>query len=250
MENQPLMRLRTMPYEEYLQTPEWIEKREQTLERDGHRCRVCNSREKLHVHHRTYARRGNEDLNDLTTLCETCHEEFHQRISQAEVIARTAGNLTPRVPKEVVDQRWEDHLIGILIQHPNVRPHVVGIVYEHDFAGTETRALYHLLLSLSGSDQTFEQVIPQSLLPAFQRAIQAIQKGALSDESALIKEAMQVIIHLRRQYLYRLNLDLKTHMQESATSGDHAALKQAQQQVQEIRQQLRVLNSTRSRSRG
>lgn len=77
-------RLRTMPYEQYLQTPEWRAKRDQALERDDYHCRACNGDEKLHVHHRTYERRGNEDLNDLTTLCEECHGRFHCKTNQAE----------------------------------------------------------------------------------------------------------------------------------------------------------------------
>jgi len=77
-------KLRTMPYEEYLQTSEWKEKRAQALERDNNCCRVCNSDERLHVHHRTYARRGNENLEDLTTLCEECHERFHRKTNQTE----------------------------------------------------------------------------------------------------------------------------------------------------------------------
>lgn len=77
-----LQDLRTMPYHEYLQTPEWDAKRQLILARDKHRCRVCNSTEQLNVHHRTYERRGNEDLDDLTTLCQPCHEYFHNRKEQ------------------------------------------------------------------------------------------------------------------------------------------------------------------------
>lgn len=88
MTNQPtpqrLAELRTMPYEEYLQTPEWRQKRELALERDNYCCRVCNSDERLHVHHRTYVRRGNENLEDLTTLCEECHERYHRKTNQTE----------------------------------------------------------------------------------------------------------------------------------------------------------------------
>lgn len=79
-----IQELRTMPYEEYLQTPEWRKKRELALQRDNNCCRVCNSDERLHVHHRTYVRRGNEDMEDLTTLCEECHERFHRKTNQTE----------------------------------------------------------------------------------------------------------------------------------------------------------------------
>lgn len=77
MDEQRIQELRTMPYQEYLQTPEWAAKRKLTLERDGYRCRVCNSEQQLRAHHRTYERRGNEDLDDLTTLCQPCHDRFH-----------------------------------------------------------------------------------------------------------------------------------------------------------------------------
>ncbi len=79
LSDQRIQELKSMPYPEYLQTPEWAKKRQQILERDGGRCRICDSSESLNVHHRTYERRGNEDLNDLTTLCRRCHEHFHQR---------------------------------------------------------------------------------------------------------------------------------------------------------------------------
>jgi replicative DNA helicase len=89
MDQQRIKELMSMPYQEYLQTEEWAQKREQVLARDGHRCRLCDSSEKLHVHHRTYARRGNEDLDDLTTLCEQHHEQFHQRVKQED--SETSG---------------------------------------------------------------------------------------------------------------------------------------------------------------
>jgi hypothetical protein len=69
--------LAAMPYEEYLRTPEWQERRQAALQRAGHRCQVCNSPHQLEVHHRTYDRRGHEDDADLTVLCERHHEMFH-----------------------------------------------------------------------------------------------------------------------------------------------------------------------------
>jgi hypothetical protein len=70
--------LETMPYREYLETPEWAGKRVEALVRDGWRCRVCNSSRSLVVHHRSYARRGHERVQDLTVLCWQCHELFHE----------------------------------------------------------------------------------------------------------------------------------------------------------------------------
>jgi hypothetical protein len=67
-----------MPYNEYLQTPEWQEKRAEARARAGGRCQVCNSLGPLDVHHRTYERRGAERESDLIVLCRNCHELFHR----------------------------------------------------------------------------------------------------------------------------------------------------------------------------
>jgi hypothetical protein len=65
-------------------TPEWMERRALAIERAGNRCQVCYSGEDLNVHHRTYERRGNEDPEDLTVLCQQCHTWFHRRMREHE----------------------------------------------------------------------------------------------------------------------------------------------------------------------
>lgn len=79
-----IAQLRSMPYAEYLQTAEWKEKRDFVLGFACHRCQVCNSPKNLHVHHRTYERRGDEDLDDLIALCKTCHELYHRKSNAKE----------------------------------------------------------------------------------------------------------------------------------------------------------------------
>jgi hypothetical protein len=69
--------LAAMPYADYLLTPEWQERRQAALDRAGRRCQVCNTPRRLHVHHRTYERRGRELPGDLTVLCDRCHALFH-----------------------------------------------------------------------------------------------------------------------------------------------------------------------------
>lgn len=55
----------------------WRDKRRQRLEIDGHKCRTCGhdgSIYQLEVHHVSYERFGDEDVeNDLITLCSACH---------------------------------------------------------------------------------------------------------------------------------------------------------------------------------
>lgn len=69
--------LQSMPYPAYLQTPEWEAKRLAALRRADNHCELCYAEQTLHVHHKTYARRGDERLSDLIVLCERCHARFH-----------------------------------------------------------------------------------------------------------------------------------------------------------------------------
>ncbi len=74
-----LWELRRMPYADYLQTPEWQERRTRHLDSVGHRCQLCNaSGPRLQLHHRNYERRGQEQFYDLLVLCRNCHDLFHK----------------------------------------------------------------------------------------------------------------------------------------------------------------------------
>ena len=76
---QRLYQLKHMPYHQYLQTPEWKARRQKHLKSARYRCQVCNSpNQPLDVHHRTYARRGQEYFPDLIVLCRECHGIFHE----------------------------------------------------------------------------------------------------------------------------------------------------------------------------
>jgi len=72
-------RLKKLPYSEYLETPHWKKVRGQALRRFDYTCQVCNSKNTtLHVHHRNYDCRGEENWKDLLVLCDKCHELFHK----------------------------------------------------------------------------------------------------------------------------------------------------------------------------
>jgi len=72
--------LHTMPYKEYLKTDHWKEMRVQALAGADYKCQLCNTDKTLQVHHRTYERRGYEDLKDLTVLCRHCHAKHHDKL--------------------------------------------------------------------------------------------------------------------------------------------------------------------------
>jgi hypothetical protein len=71
-------------YAQYLASPEWRKRRDEAIQRAEGRCQLCNSAQRLQVHHRTYERRGNERPMDLTVLCEGCHQHFHGIVGGAK----------------------------------------------------------------------------------------------------------------------------------------------------------------------
>lgn len=59
--------------------------REYVLWRDNHKCRLCNGKSKdpiLNVHHLESRKVGGDAPNNLITLCEACHREYHQGVKQ------------------------------------------------------------------------------------------------------------------------------------------------------------------------
>lgn len=59
----------------------WQTAREQAKARDGYRCRQCGSDYLLDVHHRNPLRAGGtHSLENLTTLCRSCHAEAEREV--------------------------------------------------------------------------------------------------------------------------------------------------------------------------
>lgn len=76
-------------YERYMRSDDWQAKRQERLEMDGYTCQVCGRTDSpLQVHHRSYAKLGDEPLDDLITVCETCHSVISQIEREVEEKAR------------------------------------------------------------------------------------------------------------------------------------------------------------------
>lgn len=66
-------------YTKYLRSKEWKRKRQEALAHYGALCDECGMTESLHVHHKTYERLGNENVEDLQILCKGCHGAHHEQ---------------------------------------------------------------------------------------------------------------------------------------------------------------------------
>ena len=64
---------------------EWERVRRQALERDGHRCRECGKPGRLEVHHLLHLQSGGtNELENLRTLCRSCHIAIHKKAVDAD----------------------------------------------------------------------------------------------------------------------------------------------------------------------
>lgn len=102
-----LAELRSMPYKQYLRTPEWQRTRAGALERANYRCSLdVTHSDGLDVHHNTYERLGAELETDVIVLCHSCHHLHHKangRPSRARSLP--AATSTDARPKRSLLQR-------------------------------------------------------------------------------------------------------------------------------------------------
>ena len=167
--------------------------------------------------------------------------ERGKREEQAEV----RGGLDRRKENKL---QWEDYLIGLLLLNPGLSPHVCGIINDGDFAGTDTRELYHLLNSMyqrgsSSSHEPLEQLVPSALLTTIERARKSVESRSPIDGEGLMKEAVQCATRLKRTRLIQLNTELQYVLQEAESTRDGAAVQQLMRKLLANQQQLRTIDS-------
>lgn len=73
-----VLELRSMSYEDFLKTPEWLATTDTAKQWAHGRCQLCGSDQHLNGHHLTYERRGAEIGDDLLVACTGCHLAVHR----------------------------------------------------------------------------------------------------------------------------------------------------------------------------
>lgn len=69
--------MKNQEYEKYIHSSAWRKKAEARLEHDNHRCCVCG-KEATDVHHLTYDNFRHEHMDDLVSLCRSCHQKAEE----------------------------------------------------------------------------------------------------------------------------------------------------------------------------
>ncbi|HLZ80999.1 MAG TPA: hypothetical protein VKP04_05150, partial [Ktedonobacteraceae bacterium] len=144
--------------------------------------------------------------------------------------------------------QWEDYLIGLLLHNPGLSTHVCGIITDGDFAGTDTRELYHILNSVfqrgsSSLHEPLEHLVPSALLTTVTRARERIESGTPLDGAGQIKFIVQCATRLKRSSLVQLNKELQYVLREAQDTGDVATVQQLRRELLAIHQQLRTIDS-------
>jgi len=116
-------------YYQYLASREWALLKEAVKGRSGSRCERCRVKDSSAVHHLTYERVGNENLDDLIDLCRDCHRFLSGKqnedmlAAKLEIMKRTFQRLSKMQRKadlacqEVIgflghssdESEWEDY---------------------------------------------------------------------------------------------------------------------------------------------
>jgi len=93
-------------YAKYLCSPEWWAKRNAVIARASGKCEKCGNTAR-HVHHLTYIRKYHERLEDLTALCEECHESIH---NPKPIASPDDPEEVARLVQAVEDRRAQMHV--------------------------------------------------------------------------------------------------------------------------------------------
>jgi len=79
-----LKTIKSMGYQDFLQTPYWKAISYEVKRRSNFRCSLCGENTNLNTHHTTYKILGKEleHMDDLVCVCFTCHSKIHAEESK------------------------------------------------------------------------------------------------------------------------------------------------------------------------
>ncbi len=91
-------------YQRYLNSSHWNQLRKQAFKRDGFKCTQCGTGKNLRGHHLRYRK----DLmlctvDDILTLCGTCHEQLHRDKSRLRRFNRTVRKSNQKLIDLILD---------------------------------------------------------------------------------------------------------------------------------------------------
>ena len=133
-------------YWQKLQDPKWQKLRLKAMEQNDFRCEVCmDSQSTLNVHHNEYFKGRDPwdyDVSQLTVICQSCHERFHDTVDLYKLIGSFARLNGPDSREELgfvlAGYAGYDYekILNCLEQEPKMYTH---LLYQ---AGLKAKRLY------------------------------------------------------------------------------------------------------------
>jgi DNA primase len=144
--------------------------------------------------------------------------------------------------------KWEDYLLGLLLQNPELSEHVCGIINDGDFAGTDTRELYRIFNAVyqrgsSPLPQSWETIVPAALQETVGRVHKCVEATSFTENVRLVKEVKQCAIRLKRARLLQSETELRFLLKEAEDVGDATTGRQLRHQFMVVRRELLTINS-------
>jgi DNA primase len=179
---------------------------------------------------------GTADMQEDVSTRE--QETSQQQETKTSGLDRTRGN----------QLKWEDYLLGLLLQNPMLNEYVCGIINDGDFAGTDTRELYRILNSVyqrgsSPLPQPWETVVPVMLQETVHRVRRCVETRSSADLTSLTREVKQGAFRLKRARLLQSETELRFLLKEAEEMDDVAAGRLLRHQVLAVARELRTINS-------
>ncbi|HLZ23374.1 MAG TPA: DNA primase [Ktedonobacterales bacterium] len=152
------------------------------------------------------------------------------------------------VARLLAEQEREEFCLGLLLDYPDVWPEVYGILAEGDFAGTETRALYHefalLMQTYPSPDMPrFFAELPPVLQAAAERARNRLASGTLPEGSLLAKAASSSAYRLKKTRLKQEMAELDYLQRDAEQAGDTETLRALLRRKQQLLSQRRAIDA-------
>lgn len=144
--------------------------------------------------------------------------------------------------------KWEDYLLGLLLQNPELNEHVCGIINDGDFAGTDTRELYRIFSAVyqrgsSPLPQPWEIAVPAALQETVGRLRKCVETRSSADAASLAREVKQGAFRLKRARLLQSEMELRFLLKEAEEVGDVATGRLLRHQVVAVARELRTIDS-------
>ena len=118
-------------YLEYLKSDKWKTLSDSCKKLADYMCNRCESTEKLHAHHKTYDRVGDERMEDLECLCKSCHENEHGKSLGRAVVKRITTRVNSmdllNVLAKVCKSSKDLSLMNILLDEANSEGRIIII---------------------------------------------------------------------------------------------------------------------------